>query len=60
MILDKNRKNIGKEKIILYEPILSLVIDIIKDKLQKLLIFSFILLILLDLDIQKLPRKYSR
>ena len=60
MILDKNRKNIGKEKIILYEPILSLVIDIIKDKLQKLLIFSFILLILLDLDIQKFPRKYSR
>lgn len=58
MILDKNRKNIGKEKVILYEPILSLVIDIIKEKLQKLLIFSFILLILLDLDIQKLHHKY--
>ena len=58
MILDKNRKNIGKEKVIHYEPILSLVIDIIKEKLQKLLIFSFILLILLDLDIQKLHHKY--
>ena len=60
MILAKNRENLGKKKVILYEPMLSLVNDIIKDKLQKLLIFSFILLILLDLDIQKLHHKYSQ
>ena len=34
MILAKDRKNLGKKKVILYEPMLSLVNDIINNKEQ--------------------------
>ena len=34
MILDKDRENLGKKKVILYEPILSIVNDIINNEEQ--------------------------